>query len=249
MSSSSSSSSPFFLSFFAHQLADAQTILPAYCTDGTAYADYFQCNYSNSETCGNCVDVDYILSNTLFTFCANLAKDVCPYFHCCSACKTMILHYYECFIFPVYITPLPQLQSCGLDCSAFPYGSNQIDRTEPCSAEFEDWAVCTSKDYVPCLDCFIESNLTLPSDSSICAENQQDYCFEFDCCLSCRSELSSYYKCDSNISTTNNDCQVICNGVDISNYSGKGINSGIKIKCGAEKYVTVLLYLLLMMLL
>ena len=107
------------LTLFVQHFAAAQTTLPDYCTDNTATADFVQCVYSNTETCGDCYDADIYENNINFTSCAGLTDHVCPFFRCCSACATKTERFFECNIFPDYKNTLLDLQSCAFDCSVW----------------------------------------------------------------------------------------------------------------------------------
>ena len=213
------------LSLFAHTFVAAQTTLPDYCTDRTAFANFYQGIYLNTETCGDCENEDIYENNINFTTCASLTDHVCPFFRCCSACATTTERFFECYIYPDYYNnTLLNLQSCDFDCSAFPYGSNSTDDTEPCGAEVESWVACTSKEYEPCLDCFASDDQLSWTSGGSCADEQQYFCYFNECCPSCQSEWSAYYQCDiaeeSASSSTNRTCPLSCNGVDISISSG-----------------------------
>ena len=113
----------------------------------------------------------------------------------------------------------------------------------------------------------------MPNDSDKCADEQQSFCFYFDCCPSCQFEWTAAYHCDidleSTSSTINSTCPLNCNGDNIitasggisngngtsggitnggtssgNTTSGNGTNSGSQIKNGATKYVTFYLFLL-----
>ena len=238
------------LSPVAQQFAAAQSTLPEYCTDGTAKVDFYQCIYSNLKTCNNCDYVYSYFNNINTNICANLTAYVCPFFRCCSACEKKAERYSECSIVPYYNTTIPELQSCDFDCSAFPYGDNQNGVAEPCYAEYGNFELCISNDYKPCLDCFPNDDQVPFNNSDKCAEEQQYFCFFFNCCPSCQSEYTAAYQCEieAGTSTINSTCSLSCNGVDIYTPSGgfkneKGAKSGTGIKNVATKYVILLLFL------
>ena len=262
-----------FLSPFAQLFTAAQTTLTEYCTDGMADADFYQCNYSNTATCTDCEDEDIYINNINFTTRADLTDHVCPFFLCWFACETKTGKFFECSIYPDYTNSITTLQSCDIDCSAFPYGNNQNGAAEPCEVEWESWVVCTSNDYKSSLDCFVDDDHCMPNDSDKCADEQQSFCFYFDCCPSCQFEWTAAYHCDidleSTSSTINSTCPLNCNGDNIitasggisngngtsggitnggtssgNTTSGNGTNSGSQIKNGATKYVTFYLFLL-----
>jgi hypothetical protein len=235
-----------FLSTFAQQFATEQTTSPEYCIDEMANADFYQCIYSNTATCADCKDEDIYINNINFTTCADLTDHVCSFFNCCFACETKTEKFFECSICPDYTNSIATLQPCAFDCSAFPYGNNQNGAAEPCEVEWESWIVCTSKDYKSCLDCLDYDNQVFSTVDN-CAEEQQEFCYYFDCCPSCQSEYTAAYQCA--IETGNSTSSLSCNGVDIYTPSGgfkngKGAKSGIEIKNGAANYVTLLLFLL-----
>ena len=212
------------LSLFAHQFVAAQTSLPDYCTNGMAAANFYQCIYSNTETCGDCENEDIYENNINFTTCASLTDHVCPFFRCCSACAPTTERFFECYIYPDYTDAVPDLQSCDIDCSAFPYGNNSTDDAEPCVAEYDSWIVCTSKEYESCFDCFASDDQLSWTSGDSCADEIQYFCFYNECCPSCQSEWSASYQCDiaeeSASSSTNRTCPLSCNGVNISISSG-----------------------------
>jgi hypothetical protein len=242
-----------FLSAIVQQLAAGQTILPAYCTDGTAYHEYFQCIYSNLNTCNNCDDAEKVyVNNTDISTCGNLTDYACPFFRCCSACETKAEQYYECEIFPTDTLVKQELQSCVFDCSAFSYQDNNNGAAAPCEAEIGSWLLCIFNGNDACAGCPVnDDQLSFTGSSSNCAAEQQEFCLFFDCCPSCQSEWTAAYQCDikTGISTFASSCQLSCNGVEINTSNGgfkngKGTNAGTKINSGATKYIAILSFLL-----